>query len=229
MAKELTINTKAVEAAREQLTYVGRQMFARKLTDAAGGNISVRVGDVFCVSPSLAGQKRHWQLEPEDVLIVDKDHNILEGDGKLTREFNVHFGLHETYGDYGTAVIHAHPEHLMVFAALARSMPAVIEATRKFGETPSVEFAPAHSEELAQNVVASMQGREWRISKHAAGAIAPWHGLFLMGKDLLAAFDAVERLNNNAYIIMMGQMIGGSPLLQDETAQMNAACEKFGH
>lgn len=229
MAKELTINSEAVEAAREQLAYVGRQMFARKLTDAAGGNISVRVGDLFCVSPSLAGQKRHWQLEPEDVLIVDSDHNIIAGEGKLTRESNVHFGLHQAYPGYGTAVIHAHPQHLMVFAAMGRAMPAVVEATRKFGETPAVEFAPAHSEELAQNVVASMQGREWRISKHAAGAIAPWHGLFLMGKDLLAAFDAVERLDNNAYCIMMGQMLGGSPMLQEETQRMEAACEQFGH
>lgn len=216
-------------AAREQVAVVGMRLFERKLTDAAGGNVSVRVGDVVCVSPSYSGQRRHWQLDPEDVLVVDMNRNIIDGEGKLTREANVHFGLYEAYSDYGTAVIHAHPQHLMVFAALGRSMPPVVEATRKFGQTPVVDFAPAHSEELAQNVVASMQGREARITKHAAGTIAPWHGLFLMGKDLFAAFDAVERLDNNAYCIMMGQLLGGSPLLQTETARMNAECEKFGH
>ena len=30
-----------------------------------------------------------------------------------------------------------------------------------------------------------------RIRKQAAGVIARWHGLFVLGKDLDAAFDAV--------------------------------------
>ena len=69
-----------------------------------------------------------------------------------------------------------------------------MEATRKFGMTPAIEYAPAHSPKLGQRIVATMKGREARIAKHAAGTIAPWHGLFLMGKHLEAALDAVERL-----------------------------------
>ena len=43
-----------------------------------------------------------------------------------------------------------------------------------------------------------------------SGVIAPWHGLFLMGKELNAAFDAVERFNTNAYCILMGMHLGFS-------------------
>jgi L-fuculose-phosphate aldolase len=216
-----------VEEARRQIAYVGRMLFDRKLTDAAGGNISVRVGDVVCMSPTLAGQKRQWQLNPEDVLIVDLDMNIIVGEGGLTREANVHFGLHRTYPDYGTAVIHAHPQNLMVFACANREMPPVQEATRKFGTIPLIEYAPAHSPELAKRIVASMEGREHRIKKHAAGTIAPWHGLFLMGKTLYAAFDAVERLDNNAYTIIMGQMLGTTPMLKEESAAMETAITPY--
>lgn len=227
MTANTILNSPAIKEAREHLAYIGRMMFDKRLTDAAGGNISVRVDDLVVMSPSFAGQKQQWQLDADDVLVVDFDWNVLAGKGKMTRESNVHMGLHKAYPDYGTAVMHAHPQHLMVFVVLGREMPPVQEATRKFGTTPVIEYAPAHSSRLGDLVVDSMRGREWRIKKHAAGTIAPWHGLFLMGRDLDAAFDAVERLDNNAYCITLGQAMGGSVNLETERAAMEAAIAPF--
>jgi len=207
MAVQDITKNEAVMHMRSEIARIGKFLFDRQLTDAAGGNISARVGDVICMSPSYSGSKRQWQLEPDDVLVVDFERNILAGEGSLSRETNVHLKLHSDFGDYGTAVIHAHARNLLVFATVARPMPPVLEATRKFGVTPVIEYAPAHSPKLAENVAATMIGREDRIKKHAAGTIAPWHGLFLMGKDLDAAFDAVERFDTNAYCIIMGQML----------------------
>ena len=219
--------TEEVLAGREQVARIGRFLFDRHLTDAGGGNISLRVGDVFCMSPTLAGQNKQWQLTPEDVLVVDGRGQILEGAGGLTREISVHFGLHEHFGDYGTAVIHAHPRNLMVFACANLPMPPVMEATRKFGTTPVIDYAPAHSPKLGERIVATMRGREAMIAKHAAGTIAPWHGLFLIGKNLPAALDAVERLDTNAYVMMMARQLDASPLLRDESAAMEAAIAGF--
>ena len=219
--------TAEVQAGREQVARIGRFLFDRHLTDAGGGNISLRVGDVFCMSPTLAGQSKQWQLTPEDVLVVDGRGQILEGAGGLTREISVHFGLHEHFRDYGTAVIHAHPRNLMVFACANLPMPPVMEATRKFGTTPVIEYAPAHSPVLGERIVAATRGREAMIAKHAAGTIAPWHGLFLIGKNLPAALDAVERLDTNAYVIMMSPALGASPLLRAESAAMEAAIADF--
>ena len=221
------ILTDEVQAGRELVAYIGRMLFERNLTDACGGNISVRVGEVYCMSPTLAGHMRQWQLNPEDVLVVNRNREILIGDGKLTREIAVHFGLHENYGEYGTGVIHCHPRNLMVFACMNKEMSPIMEATRKFGVTPTIEYAPAHSPKLGERIVATMKGREHRIVKHAAGTIAPWHGLFLMGKHLQAAFDAVERLDTNAYVMMMSQHLGASPLLADESAAMETAIANF--
>ena len=217
----------ALQAGREQVAHIGRILFDRHLTDAGGGNISLRVGDVFCMSPTLAGQNKQWQLQPEDVLVVDGQGEILCGDGGLTRESVVHFGLHANYSDHGTAVIHAHPRNLMVFACANMPMPPIMEATRKFGTTPVIDYAPAHSPKLGERIVATMRGREAMIAKHAAGTIAPWHGLFLIGKNLPAALDAVERLDTNAYVIMMSRQLDASPLLQAESADMEAAIKNF--
>lgn len=218
--KTLTPTDEAISAARAHVAYIGRLLFERHLTDAAGGNISVRVGNRLCMSPRYSGTKRQWQLTADDVLVTDLDRNILLGAGQLTRESNVHYKLHNEFGDYGTAVIHAHARNLLVFATTLQPVPPTLEATRKFGVTPVIDYAPAHHMQLAENVAASLRGRESRIQTHAAGVLAPWHGLFLMGKDLDAAFDAVERLDTNAYILIMGRLLVGETALNAALHQM---------
>ena len=209
-----------IRAARERVAYIGQLLFSRQLTDAAGGNLSERVGDLICMSPRYAGSKRQWQLDPEDILVINLEGEVLVGAGTISRESQVHLRLHREFGEYGVGVIHAHARNLLVFAATETPMPPVLEATRKFGVTPVVEYAPAHGEALAENVASSMKGRERRISTHAAATLAPWHGLFLMGKDLFAAFDAVERLDTNAYIILQSPALGASPMLEAERGRM---------
>lgn len=213
---------------RARVARFGKMLFDRHLTDAAGGNVSVRVGDVLCLTARYSGQKHQWDLQPEDVLVVDLQGSILDGSGDLSRESRAHLALHNEFGEHGKAVIHAHPRNVMVFAALAKPMPAVIEATLKFGEIPVVEFAPSHTADLAGFIAGAIRGQEARIRKHAAAAIAPWHGLFVMGKDLDAAFDAVERLDTNAYCILMGQMLGGSAMLHSERTALEAAAARYG-
>jgi len=216
-----------IAKAREAIARFGRMLFARQLTDAAGGNISVRVGDRICISPRYAGQQKQWQLEPGDVLVTDFDRNILEGQGLVSREANAHYALHRTFGEYGTAVIHAHARNLLVYAAANRPLPPILEANRKFGVTPVVPFAPAHSPILADHIIASMRGREAMIKKHAAAVIAPWHGLFLMAKDIDAAFDAVERMDANAYILLMGGIAFGAAEMETQRATMEDTIGNF--
>ena len=60
-----------IQAMREKITTIGRLLFERQLTDAAGGNISARVGEHVCITPRFAGQKHQWRLRPEQVLVCD--------------------------------------------------------------------------------------------------------------------------------------------------------------
>src|SRR5690606_34627615 len=102
------------------------------------------------------------------------------------------------------------------------------EANLKFGDVPVIEYAPAHSVELSQNILGALRGCEERIRKHAAGVIAPWHGLFLMGKDLDAAFDAVERFDTNAKCILDARAAGMGDLLEERRKALYDAARKFG-
>jgi len=161
------------------------------------------------------------------VLVVDMDGNKLEGDGDLSRESQVHLKLHNTYGEAGTTVVHAHARNVLVFAALNQPMPPVLEAHLKFGVTPVVKYAPAHSADLAENIAGALEGQEARIKNHAAGAIAPWHGLFIMAKNLPAGFDAVERFDTNAYCILMAHQMGLADHLTEQSEALVAAAQSY--
>jgi L-fuculose-phosphate aldolase len=194
---------------RKKITGIGKLLFDRQLTDAAGGNISARVGEWICLTPRFSGSKFQWQLRPEQVLVCDLDGNPRDGEGEISREAKVHFRLYRDYPD-GEAIVHAHARNALVFASACQPIEPVLEDTLKFGTIKVSRFAPAHSHDLAEFLSACLQGQEARIRKQAAGVLAPWHGLFVLGKDLDAAFDAVERIDVNARCILLSRLLPDS-------------------
>ena len=208
-----------ISQTRKKIAETGKLVFGRHLTDAAGGNISVRVDDHICITPRYSGSKRHWQLEPNQVLVSDLEGHKLEGDGDISREAKVHYRLYKEFPD-GTAVLHSHPRHVMVFVASGQPIEPIFEATLKFGTIPVVgKFAPAHSEKLADFIAEAMQGKEEAIRKYAVAVMAPWHGLFVIAKDLDAAFDLTERIDTNAYAILMSRLLPEGGPMDPETMQ----------
>jgi len=204
---------KSLYEARELIAQVGKIMLKRNLTDLAGGNIGMRVEDKIVMSPSYAGTRKFWRLKPEDVLVLDLEGNLLEGEGKISREAPVHLKLLNSFYPGARAVIHAHPRNVMVFCAARQVIPPVLENTYKFGEIKLAEYARGgvQSRQLAENVYKTLCGQEKKMAAQAAAVMVPWHGLFAAGKDLYAVLDAVERIEVNARCILMGRV-----LLDDE-------------
>jgi ribose 5-phosphate isomerase B len=201
-----------ISQTRKKIAETGRMVFERHLTDAAGGNISIRVGDNVCITPRYSGSRRHWQLQPNQVLVSDLAGNKLEGDGDISREAKVHFRIYQEFPD-ATAVLHSHARNMMVFAASGQPIEPVLEATLKFDTIPVTTFAPAHSEKLADAIADGLRGKDEAIRKYATAVMAPWHGLFVVGKDIDAAFDLTERIDTNAYCILMSRLLPeGGPI-----------------
>jgi L-fuculose-phosphate aldolase len=192
-----------------RICLAGRILFQRRLTDLAGGNISVRDGDMIYMTPSFAGARLHWDLSPEDII-----HGKLEGDElashpKFSREGWSHLALYHHFPDIN-AVIHAHAFHVQPFSSLSLPIEPVLEANDKFGIVQVVEAAPGHSKELADKILAGFMGQEERIRKMAAVVIIPRHGLIAGGKDLDMTLDTVERVDTNAWCILARKMLGAA-------------------
>lgn len=200
-----------MESIPERLAYVGRRMFERRLADMAGGNISARTGDQIYISPRYSGSRHHWQLTPEDIIKGDVTNDALLENPRFSREGKLHLAIYRTFPDVH-GIVHAHPFHVLPFCVAGRAIEPVLEATQKFGLVKVVKGAPAHSQELAANVVAGLKGKEANIRKQAAAVLMPKHGIVVAGKDLFAALDALERIDWNAWCIIAQGLLPASPL-----------------
>jgi L-fuculose-phosphate aldolase len=195
---------------RQKIADLGRLMYSRKLTDSAGGNISVRAGELVCITPRYAGAKFRWELRPEQVLVCDLDGKKLEGEGDISREAKVHLSLLREFPDQN-AVVHGHAQNALIFCAAGIPIEPVMEDTLKFGKVDVCKFAPAHSDDLSKFIVEKMKENTEALKKGSAGVLAPWHGLFVLAKDLDMAYDSFERIDGNAHIILMSSILLNAP------------------
>lgn len=212
-----------IQKTRERIARIGKLMIDRNLTDTAGGNISARVGDMICITPRYAGSQYQWDISPDQVLVVSGEGEKIEGDGQISRESKAHLSTYREFPQVN-GIVHAHARDALAFAVHCHSMLPVLECTRKFGEIKITDkFAPAHSQDLADMMVALIKGQEARIERQAAVVIARWHGLFAAGKTLEAAFDAAERINVSAGLLLNAPAFGMTAL--EAMAQWHTALE----
>ena len=180
-------------AERLEMLEIMRYLFDRKMTNAAGGNLSARVEENrILLSPSMMSEHHRCVVAPEDLLIIDYDCNILEGPDKLSRESRMHALMLRSFPEFG-AVIHAHPQYTMCFAAFSKPIPSVTEATMKMGVCGVIEQAWAYSEELAQRTCEYFMANRARAQAMGLQGILPQHGIVAAGPTLNKAFSIVER------------------------------------
>ncbi|MFT8321097.1 MAG: class II aldolase/adducin family protein [Bacillus sp. (in: firmicutes)] len=208
---------------RKDLCVVTKMMFDRFITNAAGGNITVKVNEEhWIMTPTLMSQAKFCRLEPNDILVIDKEGNILEGDGKLTREFNMHMAVYETVQKAG-AVIHAHPKESMVFASLGLELPHLCEATQKLGEVKTLDFAPATSQELAEKVKEYVQTRKNDLP---VATLLREHGILVIDKTLRQAYDMLERIEYNAYVNIQANLFKALGVIKTEKTEFSYNTEE---
>ena len=199
-----------IQAMRMKICKMGKMMFDRHLTDLAGGNIGVRMGDLLLMTPRYAGTKFHWELNPEQILILDLAGNKLDGVGDISRESKAHIDLLNKFYPHITASVHAHARNVLVFCAAEKDMPGIDYATYKFGVVKQSGDSPSGTQLLSDYIVAEMDKKMDMIkSKGTAACMIPRHGMMAVGKDLDIAMDSVERIDTNAYILLNAAAVGG--------------------
>ncbi|MCC7355168.1 MAG: class II aldolase/adducin family protein [Anaerolineae bacterium] len=191
---------------RPRIAEVGRLMFQRMLTNSAGGNISVRLGERIYITPKYAGSRNLWNLRPEQINVLTLAHELVDGPGDLSRESKMHFAVLQAYADVG-AVIHAHPRFASVFAVAGKPIVPTLEYTDKFGLIEVVRQLPAHSQELGEAVVAALAPKREKLAKHGLPLILAKHGVVTVGRTLEDAFDTLERMEWSAHVLLMARLL----------------------
>jgi len=190
----------------DEIVHIGRRMADRWMTNAAGGNISLRIEDQIYISPRYADFKWGWQLNPEQIVSGPIIGDAILSNPAFSREGKVHLGIYRAFPQ-AQAIIHAHPHHVMPFCAANKPLESIIDATDMFGTIEQVVYAPPNTQELADNTVERLRGKEELMQEYAAAVMLPRHGVFIAGKDLYAAFDTLVKINMNAWCILAQKMI----------------------
>ncbi len=195
-----------MEDPREHLVRICKLAYDRKLLDAAGGNVTTRHGDRVYMTRSYSGGQHQWNLRPEDILVLDLEGNILAGEGEFSREGAVHMACYHAFPEAG-CVFHAHSLNIMPFVSRQVPIPPMSEQTDKFGTIGFCRWAATHTPQLAHNVVDGLRHMQHLIPRHPIATLIPRHGIFVVGEDLDITYDALERIDRNAYICLMARLL----------------------
>ena len=184
---------------RVEMCRVAKMMWDKRLTNAAGGNFSVKVAENrILLSPSMMSEEKHCNMKPEDFLLIDYDQNILEGTGKLSRETLMHVLILKNFDEIGS-VIHAHPFYCMPFVAFGHEIPNVTEATMGRGKVGVIPWEQAYSKDLSIGVYNYWEEHRELAVKKPIGAIMQYHGIVCSGDSIYKAYSMLERIECDAF------------------------------
>ena len=203
---------------RELICVLAKSMFDRGLTGGSTGNISARTPDGgLLVSPTGTSFGR---LDPGRLSRFNSHGRLIDGDAP-TKEMPLHAAFYDTRSSAG-AVVHLHACHSVALSMMPDVdadnflPPLTPYAIMKLGRVKLLPFFMPGDPAMG-DAVRGLAG------KRSAVMLAN-HGPVVAGKDIEAACNAIEELEDTARLAMMTR--GLSPrALSDQ--QVRALVTKF--
>jgi L-fuculose-phosphate aldolase len=162
---------------RELIATFGRRMTGDRLVVGTSGNLSIRVGDLLAVTPAGHGYET---LTPELVCVQDLDGTPVEGELAPTSELPFHQLIY-AHTD-AAAVVHTHSTAATVVSTVVEELPTIHYILAVMGgPIRVVPYATFGSQELAEHVVAAIEGR--------SGVLLANHGAITYGPTIEVAYD----------------------------------------
>jgi len=181
---------------REHIVRHGRSLFDRGLAAGSSGNISVRLGDGWLLTPtdSCLGQ-----LDPARLSKLDWEGKLLSGDAPSKEAF-LHRAIYEERA-HANAIVHLHATYSAAVSCMAgldadNCMPPLTAYfVMKVGRLPLVPYHRPGDVALADAIRALAR-------KHSALLLAN-HGPIVSGATLEAAIYATEELEETAKLFLL--------------------------
>jgi L-fuculose-phosphate aldolase len=205
-----------MQKERELIVEFGKKMITSGLTKGTGGNISIfnRELGLMAISPSGID---YFETLPEDVVIMSKDGDVVDGKRKPSSEHELHriFYVHRDDVD---SVVHTHSTYATALATLGQELPASNYMVALAG--PNVRCAPYRSfgtMELAEIAYEYMQDRYCVLLSN--------HGLVAGAKTIQSAFKIAMLIEECCETYVIASSMGKAQILSED--EMKFMMEKF--
>lgn len=186
---------------RQELVLLARTLWREGYDDHLAGHITYRQpdGTLLC-NPWLL----LWEeLQPDDVLVIDVEGNLLEGDWPVPLGIPLHLELHRQRDDVVVAV-HSHPRYATVWAD-ARRIPGCYDQSSALGGGHIVvvdEYeGPVNSRDSAAKAVAAMGSADMALLAN--------HGVLVTAGSVRAAHQRAVALEYRSKRAWQVEALGG--------------------
>ncbi|MEM7292192.1 MAG: class II aldolase/adducin family protein [Pseudomonadota bacterium] len=199
---------------RQLLIKKAQSMHAAGLGQGTAGNLSVREGEGFLITPSAIPYE---QYRLEDIVYMDMDGNY-ENDRAPSSEWLFHRDIYAEREDVH-AVVHAHSPACTALACLDRSIPAFhyMVAVAGGDNIRCAPYATFGTQELSDHVLHALQGRYACLMSN--------HGMVCVAENLTRAFSLAIEVEELAAIYCQTLQTGTPKILA--RGQIAEVLEKF--
>ena len=205
-----------LEQLRIEVCALNQELPANNLVAWTSGNVSGRDPQTGLIAIKPSGIK-FKDLRPENMVIVDGEGKLVEGDYKASSDTASHCYIYrqkpEVFG-----IVHTHSRYATAFAAVGHSIPCVLTAIAdEFGgEIPCGGFALIGGEEIGQVVVETL------ARANGPAVLLQNHGVFTVGPNPEAAVKAAVMVEDNAATVWAALQLGNPiPMAESDVERLH--------
>lgn len=202
---------------RELVVEYGKKLITSGLTTGTGGNISILDSDsgYYCISPSGID---YFKTTIDDIVVMDLDGNIVEGDRKPSSEYEMHRYIYLNFPE-AKSVVHCHSTFATVLSTVREDLPAsnYIIADGGGKDIKCADYATFGTVDIAKEAVKAMENRR--------GCLLANHGQITYGTKVETAFSLALTIEQLSKIHVLSMAIGEPVILSDK--EMENILERF--
>ena len=184
------------------------------LNRGASGNLSVRMGEDFLITPSALPPE---SMKPEDMVLMDLSGHVLQGETPSS-EWRFHRDILSNRKEIH-AVVHVHSPFATTLACLGMEIPPFHYMIAAAGGKTirCAPYALFGTQALSNHVLASLQERR--------ACLLANHGMISVGSDLPGAMGLAIEVESLCEQYWRAIQVGEPRILTD--AEMEEVMEKF--
>lgn len=209
------------KALREEMVAICRRMNSSGINQGTAGNLSVRSGDGFLITPSSLP---YDTMTPDD--IVEMDFSGTYAGRRPSSEWRFHRDILKARQDIDV-VLHCHSIYATTLACHHKTIPSFHYMTGVAGGTTirCSRYATFGTQELSDAALEALEGR--------LACLLGQHGQISLGKSMESALWLAVEVETLSRVYVQALTLGEPPVLPDEEmerviAQMKRMSYGFG-
>jgi D-3-phosphoglycerate dehydrogenase len=205
------LSNEQIKRLRKDIVELCKSLLKNEHVIGSAGNVSARIkseeSELVLITPSNI---TYDIMLPEDILIIDMEGKVIEGDRNPSVEKKLHLGIYRERSDIN-AIIHAHSIYSTVLSTLNLSLPPIMEELVPYigGEVLCAKYGEAGSEELAKEVLNALGEKN--------AVLLANHGNICCGSHLEGAYTVLKYLERGAKVYYLAKVVRDPHLLPEDT------------